>query len=107
MEYNYKELYKKQIQINVKEVLKDIDTNEMRLKISNWADKFGYNFEEIKDKVINDEIFRCVFAKEPSKQNIYQNITAKIIESVNGIKNFKVLPYWRKECIFYNKRKYF
>lgn len=35
MKYNYKELYKKQIQINVKEVLKDIDTNEMRLKISN------------------------------------------------------------------------
>jgi|GEM_PF-4923562 hypothetical protein len=35
MDYNYKELYKKQIQINVKEVLKDIDTNEMRLKISN------------------------------------------------------------------------
>ena len=44
MDYNYKELYKKQIQINVKEVLKDIDTNEMRLKISNWANKFGYNF---------------------------------------------------------------
>lgn len=38
------ELYKKQIQINVKEILKDIDTKEMRLKISNWADKFGYDF---------------------------------------------------------------
>ena len=46
------ELYKKQIQINVKEILKDIDTKEMRLKISNWADKFGYDFEEIKEKVI-------------------------------------------------------
>ena len=100
MDYNYKELYKKQIQINVKEVLKDIDTNEMRLKISNWADKFGYNFEEIKDKVINDEIFRCVFAKEPSRQNIYQNIAAKIIESVNGIKNFKVLPSGGKNAYF-------
>lgn len=63
MDYNYKELYKKQIQINVKEVLKDIDTNEMRLKISNWSNKFGYNFEEIKDKVINDEIFRAYLQK--------------------------------------------
>ena len=41
---DYRKLYKKQIQINVKEVLKDIDTKEMRLKISNWADKFGYDF---------------------------------------------------------------
>ena len=38
------ELYKKQIQIKVKELLKDIDTNQTRLKISNWADKFGYDF---------------------------------------------------------------
>ena len=49
---DYRKLYKKQIQINVKEILKDIDTKEMRLKISNWADKFGYDFEEIKEKVI-------------------------------------------------------
>lgn len=70
---NYDELYKKQIKINIKEVLKDIDTNEMKLKIRNWAEKFGYDFEEIKTKVINDEIFRCVFAKEPSHK-IYTKI---------------------------------
>lgn len=70
---DYRELYKKQIQINVKEVLKDIDTDEMRLKINNWADKFGYDFEEIKAKVINDEIFRCIFAKDP-RNRIYIKI---------------------------------
>lgn len=48
----------------------------MQQKILNWSNKFGYSFDEIKNKIINDEIFRCVFVKDPAKQNLYQNLAS-------------------------------
>lgn len=88
---NYEKAYKKQILENVEQVLSEINGSQMRVKIKNWADKFGYDFEQIKNKIKNDEIFRCVFAKDPAKQNIYQNIAAQIIKSTKGVSEFKVL----------------
>ena len=44
MDYNYKELYKKQIQINVKEVLKDIDYDKY-IKNNNFLVLFCYKKE--------------------------------------------------------------
>lgn len=74
---NYKDEYKIRIKENLKNVLTELDTKDMTLKISNWANKFGYSFDEIKNKIINDEIFRCVFAKDPAKQNLHQNLAAR------------------------------
>ena len=71
---NYKDKYKFQIQENLKNVINELETEDMKLKISNWANKFGYSFDEIKEKITNDEIFRCVFVKDPAKQNLYQNL---------------------------------
>lgn len=97
---NYDEAYKKQILENVSAVLSEINDTQMRLKIKNWAEKFGYDFEIIKEKILNDEIFRCVFAKDPAKQNIYQNIAAKIIENTKGVRNFKVLNQGGAKAIY-------
>lgn len=102
---NYKDEYKHKIQENLKNVLKDLDTDDMKIKISNWANKFGYSFEEIKNKIINDEIFRCIFAKDPAKQNLYQNLASKYISSLNIVENFMVLPSGGKDAIYLTNGK--
>ncbi len=102
---NYKDRYKFQIKENVKNVLNEIETNDIKAKISNWANKFNYSFDEIKEKIRNDEVFRCVFAKEPSKQNLYQNLASGYIQSLEIVENFKVLPAGGKDAIYLTNGK--
>ena len=102
---NYKDQYKSKIQENLKNVTKELETRNMQLKISNWANKFGYSFGQIKEKIINDEIFRCVFAKDPAKQNLYQNLAAQYISSLDIVENFKVLPSGGKNAIYLTNGK--
>ena len=102
---NYKDKYKSQIQENLKNIINELETKNMKLKISNWANKFGYSFNEIKEKIINDEIFRCVFAKDPAKQNLYQNLASKYINSLDNVENFKVLPAGGKDAIYLTNGK--
>lgn len=102
---NYKDKYKLQIQENLKNVLNELETKDMKLKIANWANKFGYSFNEIKEKIINDETFRCVFAKDPAKQNLYQNLASKYISSLDIVKNFQILPSGGKNAIYLTNGK--
>ena len=97
---NYKDNYIKKVQENLKKVNDEIDSKGMNLKISNWANKFGYSFEEIKNKVYNDEIFRCVFIKDPTRQNVHKNLASKCIKSLEIVKNFKKLPADGKNAIY-------
>lgn len=97
---DYEPHYKKKVEKNKLEVLKEIDSKDMRLKITNWAEKFGYDFEEIKNKIIEDEIFRCVFIKEPARQNFYQTLAAEYIKSLDDVKDFKVLPASGKNAVY-------
>jgi hypothetical protein len=102
---NYKEKYKSQIQENLRNIINELETKDMKLKISNWANKFGYSFNKIKEKIINDEIFRCVFAKDPAKQNLYQNLASEYISSLDIVENFKVLPAGGKDAIYLTNGK--
>jgi hypothetical protein len=79
----------------------------MEVKISNWAGKFGYSFEEVKQKILNDEMFRCIFAKDPAKQNLYQNLASSFIKSLDLVQNFKVLPSGGKDAIYLTNGKIF
>jgi len=102
---NYKKLYQEQLQKNLQNVLKELETKDMQLKIDNWANKFGYSFDGIKKKIIDDKIFRCVFAKDPAKQNLYQNIASKYINSLEIVKNFQVLPAGGDNAIYLTNGK--
>jgi hypothetical protein len=97
---NYEEEYKKRIKRNLLDILNDLKTKSMQIKIASWADKFGYSHEEIEDKIKNDEIFRCVFAKDPAKQNLYQTLASTYIKSLDAVKNFKILPSGGKDAIY-------
>ncbi len=89
---NYQQEYRKWIKANVSKVLSQIDDKNMKIKIENWANKFGYSFDTIKKKISKDEIFRCIFAKDPAKQNIYENLASKYISSLDDVQLFQKLP---------------
>lgn len=96
----YKKKYEDRIKQNKEKVLKDINTQDMIIKITNWANKFGYDFDTIKEKIKSDEIFRCVFIKDPAKQNLYQNIAAEFISNIKNVKNFQTLPQGGSNAIY-------
>ena len=102
---NYKTAYQEQLQKNLQNVLQELETKDMQLKIVNWANKFGYSFDTIKKKIVGDKIFRCVFAKDPAKQNLYQSIAAKHINSLEIVKNFQVLPAGGSNAIYLTNGK--
>jgi hypothetical protein len=102
---DYKKKYKEKIVENLQNVILELETDDMNIKISNWANKFGYSFDEIKNKIINDEIFRCVFAKDPAKQNLYQNLASKYIGALKIVNNFTVLPAGGKNAIYLTNGK--
>jgi len=104
---DYKKEYKNKVAENVDNVLTELDTDQMRIKITNWANKFGYSFDIIKEKIINDEIFRCIFAKDPNKQNLHQNLAARYIASLNSISNFMVLPSGGNNALYLTNGKIF
>lgn len=88
---DYKGKYKMQLQKNLNDVLPSLNNKDFVLKIKNWAYKFGYSFDEIREKIIQDEVFRCVFAKDPSKQGFHQALAADVISSMDAVEDFKVL----------------
>lgn len=107
MTIDYKKEYSKRVFENLSEVIKEIDSKDMKIKISNWATKFQYSFEEIKQKIITDKIFRCVFIKDPGRQNIYQTLAANYIKSLDIVTNFKTLPSGGKNALYLTNGKIF
>jgi hypothetical protein len=104
---NYEVEYKKRIKQNLLEVLDELKNKNMQTKIANWANKFGYSYTEIKNKIKNDEIFRCVFAKDPSKQNLYQNLAATYVNSLYNVENFRVLASGGNDAMYLINGKLF
>jgi hypothetical protein len=89
---DYEAKYKEQLAQNLQEVLSSLNTPEMKLKIQNWAEKFNYSYDTIVEKIKTDPIFKCVFAKDPAKQNLYQKLAANYIEKLPNVSNFEILP---------------
>ncbi len=102
---NYQKEYKKQIKTNVSKVVSQIDDKQMKIKIKNWAEKFGYSFNTIKNKILKDEAFRCIFAKDPAKQNIYENVASEYISSFDNVQEFKKLPSAGDDALYLSNGK--
>ncbi|MGL4366813.1 MAG: hypothetical protein ACRCTQ_00805 [Brevinemataceae bacterium] len=88
MKINFNDELKKQIKENFNQVVKEIDTPEFQKKITNWADRFGYPSETVKQKIIEDEMFRCHFIKDPKKQGFYDKL---LYTSLHQLKNVALL----------------
>ena len=89
---DYQGQYKKQLQRNISLVRSEIENSDFVLKITNHAEKFGRSFDEVKEKIMNDDMYAEIFAKDPSKQNIYEKLAAKYISDLDIVSNFRNLP---------------
>jgi hypothetical protein len=96
---NYEKLYDLAILKNIQELKDHINSDDTIIKIENWANKFNLNSSFVYQKICTDNIFALNFIKEPGRQNFHENVAAKHIASIKGIKNFKQLPKSGKNAL--------
>lgn len=89
---NYDFEYKEQLKKNISLVREDIESASSVLKIKNFCEKYNYSYESVVEKILGDDMFAVFFAKEPSKQNIYEKIAAKYVESLDSVSSFENYP---------------
>lgn len=58
----------------------NINTPDVELKVRNWAERNGFEYEFVRFKVLTDDTFALQFAKDPSRQSIHEKLAAKHIE---------------------------
>ena len=75
MKIDYQKEYKKQLQNNILMVRDEIDNDDFVLKITNHAEKFDREYSEIRSKILTDDMYAEIFAKDPAKQNIYVKLS--------------------------------
>jgi hypothetical protein len=106
---DYQSEYKKQLKINISLVRSEIDNPDFVLKIKNHAEKFNREPSEIREKIMTDDMYAEIFAKDPSKQNIYEKLAADYISKLKYISDFKNLPNNAKifvcDGVIVNKRQ--
>lgn len=82
---------------NIEEVRKDIDKTWVKQKIQNHLEAFNglFTYDEIRADILTNTITASKFCKDPSKQNISENLAAEVL-------NWKKLPAQGKNCIRFN-----
>ncbi len=90
---NYDKEFKKKIKKNLDEVVSLLEKKEkgMLQKIMTFSTNFGFNTKNVKEKIKKYKIVRAHFAKDPGKQNIYQNLAGVYIKNIKGVKGFVCL----------------
>ncbi len=92
MKIDYQLEYRKQLQRNISLVRNEIDNPDFVLKITNHAEKFGREYDEVKSKIMTDDMYAEWFAKDPAKQNIYEKLAASYISGIEDVVDFRNLP---------------
>lgn len=100
MQIDYKKIRLEKYRENRDNVLKDIDTPEMKLKIANWANLHSFTEEEVRAQILTNEMFRCLFAKDPSKQNFAENAFRDFLKNISGAMNVRKLPGVGKNALY-------
>ena len=89
---DYKKLYKKALKENIKTFWGHIDSKSTQIKINNFAKKFELKPEEVKDKILHDEVFALSFVKDPGRQSIHEKVAEQYISHMQNVKLIKNLP---------------
>ena len=66
---------------NIEEVRKDIDKAWVKEKIENHMAAFNglFTFNEIRQEILTSDLVASKFCKDPSKQNISENLAGKVL----------------------------
>jgi len=94
---------KKQNKENLLECEKKLDSKEYRTKIEKWCQKYDFDFNEVFKKAKNDHLFRAWFTKDAKKQNIYEIVLAKHINSLGFVSNFQKLNSTGKNALYIDR----
>ena len=89
---NFQEEFNQKLKENISLVRKQINNKDFVLKIGNHAKKFNRTFEQVKQKILEDDMYAEFFAKDPAKQNIYEKLVANYINGLLNVEDFKNLP---------------
>lgn len=84
--------YKQMIEKNIQEVRNNIDEKYMKIKITNYCERYDLPYNFVKRKILTDNIFAISFSKDPSKQSFHQHYAAGFISSLPNVNNFQELP---------------
>lgn len=87
---DFEKEFVKAIRDNLTMVIDLLDKNDAGLskRIATFASRFDFAVAEVKKKIRKDEMFRAVFAKDPGKQKIHENIAAAYIARIPGVRDF-------------------
>ena len=91
---NYEVLESERWIMNRSDVKEDLIRGDRNLehKIRVFSNKFSFDIDEIKEKIMNDSMFAATFAIAPMKQVFHQKIASDYIEKLPMVKSFKSLP---------------
>lgn len=81
---------------NLCELRNNLDSSDNMLKIQNYAEKYGFSVDEIRDRIKTDDLVASFFSKDPSKQNFTEHLVAELL-------NISVMPQQGKGCIRFDE----
>lgn len=100
VKYDYEGEKKKLYAGNLKAVQKATGAKWLRLKIKNFAEKFGFKEKEIAKRIEKDKFLAATFAKDPGRQNFYQKQALKFLRTMDVVKEAKELSAGGKNAWF-------
>ena len=89
---NYQGEFNKQLNVNISLVRDCIDDVDYVLKIKNHAERYNRTTKEIRDKIMTDDMYAEIFAKDPGKQNIFEKLASQYISELDLVLDFVNLP---------------
>lgn len=93
---DYDKKYKEKLIENIHELKEQINNIEKHrslvTKIERFSLKYGFDYQDVVDKIRKEPMVAAHFVKDPSKQSIHQKIASEYIKGINSVFNFEVLP---------------
>lgn len=67
-------------------------------RIQTFASRFGFEVEELREKILADPIFAATFTKEPRRQGFHERTAADWINALPQVRQFERLPQGGKNA---------
>ena len=64
----------------------------LQKKVETYAYQFGYDMEQVREKIAADRMFAAHFAKQPMRQGMHERKAAEWLRTLDSVRDFRVLP---------------
>lgn len=91
MPVDYEGEYRKAQERNLAEVASQLKQGRLDEKIDTYCKRTGFDRNDVVREIEKNDYFRSTFAIDPKKQNLYENVAAGYIESIEGVTEFDKL----------------